>query len=160
MTGLIFQGIPLRYPCHESQKNIPKRMPQLNHQKDMKESSVVIEKTLFEQIGGMPAVNAAVDIFYKKVLADERINHFFEHTDMKRQAGKQKAFLAYAFGAPMAYTGKNMRDAHAHMELTEEHFNAVCGHLVGTLQELNVAQNLIDQVVAIALSTKDDVLNR
>jgi hemoglobin len=116
------------------------------------------EKTLFEKIGGMDAVNAAVDIFYTKVLADDLINHFFVKTDMPSQAGKQKAFLAYAFGAPLAYSGKNMRDAHASMNLTDEHFNAVAGHLVATLKELNVAQNLIDEVVAIAVSTKADVL--
>lgn len=83
---------------------------------------------------------------------------FFTKTDMKSQSDKQKAFLAYAFGAPMAYTGKNMRDAHAHMHLTENHFNAVAGHLLETLKELNVPQNLIDEVVTIALSTKNDVL--
>lgn len=117
-------------------------------------------KNLFEKIGGMDAVNAAVDIFYVKVLADPTINHFFTNVNMQTQAAKQKAFLAFAFGAPLAYTGKNMRDAHAHMNLTEEHFNAVANHLVATLQELNVAQDLIDEVVNIALSTKDDVLNR
>ncbi len=79
---------------------------------------------------------------------------------MEAQAGKQKAFLAYAFGAPMAYTGKKMREAHAHMKLTEAHFGAVAGHLVATLKELNVAQDLIDEVVVIATSTKDDVLNK
>ncbi|MDI9356657.1 MAG: group 1 truncated hemoglobin [Chitinophagaceae bacterium] len=118
------------------------------------------ETSLFEKIGGMDAVNAAVDIFYKKILADESINHFFINTDMKTQAGKQKAFLAYAFGAPTAYTGKSMRNAHAYMHLTEAHFNAVAGHLVATLKELRVPQNLIDEVVVIALSTKNDVLNK
>jgi hemoglobin len=117
-----------------------------------------MSESLFEKIGGMDAVNAAVDIFYTKVLADDSINSFFKNTDMASQAGKQKAFLAYAFGAPMAYTGKNMRDAHTGMNLTEDHFNAVAGHLVATLQELNVAQELIDEVVAVALTTKDDVI--
>jgi len=117
------------------------------------------KKTLFEKIGGMDAVNAAVDIFYSKVLADELISHFFTNTNIKTQAGKQKAFLAYAFGAPLPYTGKNMREAHSHMNLTEDHFNAVAGHLVTTLKELNVAQDLIDEVVVIAMSTKDDVLD-
>ena len=67
-------------------------------------------------------------------------------------------FLAYAFGAPMKYTGKNMRDAHAHMKLTEHHFNTVAEHLIDTLHELNVPQNLIDEVVVIVLSTKNDIL--
>lgn len=118
----------------------------------------MMEKNLFDRIGGMDAVDAAVDIFYEKVLADTTIKDFFTNTDMNRQRGKQKAFLAYAFGAPMAYTGKKMRDAHKHMSLTEAHFNAVAGHLSATLKELNVPQNYIDEVMAIAGSTKNDVL--
>lgn len=66
-----------------------------------------MKKSLFERIGGMDAVNTAVEIFYKKVLADDSINHFFKKTDMSKQIPKQKAFLAYAFGAPMPYTGKD-----------------------------------------------------
>jgi hemoglobin len=115
-------------------------------------------KSLFERIGGMGAVDAAVDIFYTKVMADSTINHFFARIDMKTQSGKLKSFLAYAFGAPLNYDGKNMRDAHAHMKLTEGHFNAVAGHLVATLQELKVPETLIEEVVAIALTTKNDVL--
>ena len=116
--------------------------------------------SLFNRIGGMDAVNAAVDIFYTKVLADESINGFFKNTDMVRQAGKQKAFLAYAFGAPMAYTGKNMREAHKGMNLTQAHFDAVVGHLVATLEELNVEQELIDEVVKVCSTTKEDVLGQ
>ncbi|MEM9001710.1 MAG: group 1 truncated hemoglobin [Bacteroidota bacterium] len=115
--------------------------------------------TLFDKLGGKGAVDAAVDIFYTKVLADESINHFFTQTDMNTQRAKQKTFLAYAFGCPMNYTGKSMREAHAHMDLTEDHFNSVATHLVDTLNELQVPQTLIDQVVTIAVSTKDDVLN-
>ena len=118
--------------------------------------------SLYESLGGEAAVNAAVDIFYRKVLTDEKICHFFDDEDMERQAAKQKAFLTYAFGGPNHYSGKDMRAAHAHLVargLNEEHFNAVAGHLQSTLQELKVPQNLIDQVMAIAASTHDDVLN-
>lgn len=114
---------------------------------------------LFEEIGGADAVNAAVDIFYRKVLTDPVIMHFFDDVDMERQIGKQKAFLTMAFGGPNNYTGKDMREAHKHLDLTDEHFNAVAGNLKSTLEELNVAGELIDQVMAIAASTHDDVLN-
>jgi hemoglobin len=118
-----------------------------------------MNESLFERIGGMNAVHAAVDIFYKKVMADSSINHFFKHIDIHTQSGKMKTFLAYAFGAPMAsYSGKSMREAHRHMNINEEHFHGVAGHLVATLQELQVDQNLIDEMVGVALSTKDDVL--
>ena len=51
------------------------------------------EQSLYDQIGGEAAVDAAVDIFYRKVLADDRISQFFEDVDMERQAAKQKSFL-------------------------------------------------------------------
>jgi len=123
--------------------------------------NVTTNKTLFEQIGGMTAVDAAVDIFYTKVLADDSISHFFRWTHMKSQHAKQKAFLAYAFGAPLNYSGKSMRNAHAHLVergLNESHFNAVMGHLVSTLQELQVPEELIAQTGKIAEGTRNDVL--
>lgn len=116
-------------------------------------------KTLFDRIGGMQAVNAAVEIFYAKVIADDRVNLFFRHIDMQKQSGKLKAFMAFAFGAPLPYSGKSLRDAHQHMHLTELHFNAVAEHLVSTLRELQVGQPLIDEVVRVVMTTRDDVLN-
>jgi hemoglobin len=118
--------------------------------------------SLYTTLGGEAAVNAAVDIFYRKVLSDDSISSFFDDVDMDRQAAKQKAFLTYAFGGPNNYTGKDMREGHAHLVargLNESHFNAVVSHLTSTLQELNVPSELIDQVLAIAASTHDDVLN-
>lgn len=119
--------------------------------------------TLFEQIGGDAAVNAAVDLFYRHVLSDDRIAHFFDGVDMERQAQKQKAFLTMAFGGPHSYTGADMKRGHAHLVkqgLNDSHFDAVAENLAKTLQELGVGQELIDQVLAIAESTREDVLGR
>ncbi len=120
-------------------------------------------QTLYEKIGGDAAVNAAVDIFYRKVLADDRISNFFEGIDMEKQAAKQKAFLTMAFGGPHNYTGKDMRDGHAHLVangLNDSHFDAVMENLGATLQELNVPDELIQEAAAIAESTRNDVLGR
>lgn len=48
--------------------------------------------SIYEQIGGEAAVDAAVAIFYRKVLKDSRIKGFFNDVDMKKQIAKQKAF--------------------------------------------------------------------
>lgn len=118
--------------------------------------------SLFERLGGEAAVDAAVDKFYEKVLADERIKHFFDAVDMDRQRGKQKNFLTYAFGGPVTYTGKSMRAAHAKLVaeqgLDHGHFVAVAENLQATLEDLNVPEVLIGEVMAIAGSTHDDVL--
>ena len=119
--------------------------------------------SLYDELGGAPAVEAAVDIFYRKVLSDDRISHFFDGVDMERQAAKQKGFLTMVFGGPNNYTGKDMRTGHAHLVargLNDSHVDAVIEDLGATLRELGVSEDRIAQVAAIANSVRDDVLNR
>lgn len=119
--------------------------------------------SLYERIGGRDAVNAAVDLFYKKVFADQLLAPFFQNTDKSRQIAKQKAFLTYAFGGAPNYSGESMRKAHANSVadgLDDEHFDAVARHLNDTLQELGLPQDLTQEVMNIAASTRKEVLNR
>lgn len=119
--------------------------------------------TLYERIGGEAAVNAAVELFYRKVLSDYRINRFFDNSDMEKQIAKQKAFFTMAFGGPNNYTGQDMRTAHAHlvkMGMSDFHFDVVMEHLGATMAELNVPPELIAEAAAIAESVRNDVLGR
>ncbi len=124
------------------------------------------EKTpssLYDRIGGEAAVDAAVDIFYGKVLADDAISSFFDGIDMDKQRARQKAFLAMAFGGPRQYSGKGLRAVHAPLVergLDDGHFDAVAGHLGATLGELGVADDIAGEVMAIVGGARDDVLNR
>jgi len=121
------------------------------------------DATLFSQLGGAAAVDAAVDIFYRRVLNDPYVVPFFEGVDMEKQAAKQKAFLTMAFGGPHNYTGKDMREGHRHlikMGLDDSHFDHILMHIRSTLAELGVGKDLITQVIAVAESTRDDVLDR
>jgi len=117
-------------------------------------------KSLYDRLGGQAAIDAAVYIFYVKILADDRVNYLFEDINMKRQISKQKEFLAAAFGGPVPYEGRDLRTAHKSLDLTEEHFGAIAEHLQASLAELKVDEKIIAEVMAIAASTKDAVLNR
>lgn len=119
--------------------------------------------SIYEQIGGEKAVDAAVEVFYRKVLVDDRIKHFFDDVDMEQQIAKQKAFLTMVFGGPNQYTGKDLRQGHAHLVqrgLSDEHVDAVLELLAESLRELNVDEQHIQAIAALANSTRDDVLNR
>ena len=119
--------------------------------------------SLYDDLGGAKALDAVVDAFYQKVLADERVNGFFDSTDMERQAKKQKAFLSFAFGGPNTYTGKKMADGHAHLVtrgLNDSHVDAIVELLGKTLQEFNVPAAKIAEVAAVAESVRDQVLGR
>lgn len=119
--------------------------------------------SLYERLGGEAAVDAAVDIFYRKVLADDRVNGFFDDVDMEAQAAKQKGFLTMVFGGPNHYTGKDMREGHKHLVdrgLNDSHVDAIVELLGATLKELGVDDADIQEVADLANSVRDDVLNR
>lgn len=122
----------------------------------------MIMPSLYEKIGGDKALNAAVDIFYSKVINDPALAPFFDGISMDRQKKMQKAFLTVAFGGPNKYSGRGMRAAHERpvaIGLNESHFNKVAEHLQRTLLELSVPYELIQEAMTIAASTKNDVLN-
>ena len=119
--------------------------------------------SLYEQLGGAAAVEAAVNLFYRKLLADARVRHFFEGVDMGRQAAKLKAFLTMAFGGSGRYSGRSLRNGHADLVargLNDSHFDLVVELLAETLRELGVDDGAIGRVAAIAESVRDDVLCR
>lgn len=110
--------------------------------------------TLFDKLGGQAAVKAAVDEFYKRVVADPELETFFEGTNMALLKTHQVRFMSIAFsGIPkdMDVAGLMLTKHAALFEkgLDETHFDLVAGHLVGSLQHLEVPQNLIDDAVSI-----------
>lgn len=122
-----------------------------------------MSQSLFERLGGQNAVNTAVDIFYRKMLSDDRVNYFFDDVDMEKQIIKQKGFLTMVFGGPNNYTGKDMREGHRHLikrGLNDTHVDIVIEHLGQTLTELGADTKDIQEVAAIANSVRDDVLDR
>ncbi len=128
---------------------------------DQKENTMT--QTLYEKLGGQAAVDAAVDIFYRKVLSDDRVNYFFDNVDMDKQIAKQKSFLTMVFAGPNHYTGKDMREGHRHLVkkgLNDTHVDVIIELLGSTLKELGVKDQDIQEVAAIANSVRDDVLDR
>lgn len=123
-----------------------------------------MEATLYERLGGEPALMAAVDLFYEKVMGDELTRPFFEGLDMAAQTRKQLSFMIWAFGGPKEYKGRDLKAAHAalvrHRGLSDLHFDAIAGHLASTLRELDIAPGLIEEVLAVVGSTRNAVLGR
>lgn len=115
-------------------------------------------QTLYEQLGGAEGIQKVVVRFYEKVLADDRIKHFFTETDMEKQIRHQTLFISWVTGGPNQYTGKSMARAHEGMNLQLEHFMAVAEDLTASLKEFGVTEDQINQVVEKLLTMKDEIL--
>jgi hemoglobin len=102
--------------------------------------------SIYDTIGRESAVRAAVDDFYARVLADSWLAPFFTGTDLQRLKAHQRAFIAAAIGGPEIYAGRDMASAHAALGIGDDDFDAVVGHLVGTLTALGVPEDTIGQI--------------
>jgi len=117
------------------------------------------EKTLCERLGGTPAVSAVVDSFAGRVLKDDRVNKKFAKSDANRLVTNLKGFVGQAAHCPgVKYKGKNMKNTHKNMGVTEGEFNAVVDDLVKTLNEFNVPEKEKNELLAAIGPTKSDIV--
>ena len=111
-------------------------------------------ESVLDKLGGAPALRAAVDLFYSKLLEDPELAPLFEGANVSLLKWHQFNFMSIAFtevpeGMDIA---ELIAVKHAHLfekGLNEKHFDMVAGHFVGALQELGVQPDIIDQAVGV-----------
>jgi hemoglobin len=114
--------------------------------------------SIYDGIGGAPAVQAAVDDFYARVTADPELAPFFTDVDLRKLKAHQRAFIAAAVGGPEIYRGRDMQAAHAGLGITDANFDAVVGHLVATLTGLGVPAETIGQIGETLAPLRSDIV--
>ena len=109
---------------------------------------------LLDKIGGSAALEAAVDIFYERMLEDPSLTMFFKNTNINKLKKHQRDFLTLALTEvpPDLNVPELIAKKHAFLfkkGLNETHFDSVAGHLKSTLKDLQVQEDHVDQVIAI-----------
>ena len=124
------------------------------------EQMAMKEKSLYDRLGGIPAITAVVDDFTARVAADRRINRFFANTDVPAFKAKLVDQICEASGGPCKYTGKDMKTAHAGMGVTDDDFNALVGDLVATLDKFKVPEKEKGELLSVLGPMKKDIVTR
>ena|ERR1051326_1486359 len=104
--------------------------------------------TVYERLGGEPAVAALLEGLYVRALADPLFTPVFENTDIERLKAHQFAFISQAIGGPHQYSGPSLVDAHARLRIEQRHFDAFVEHLRGALQEIGADGQVIAEIMA------------
>jgi len=117
------------------------------------------ESTIYERIGGAPSVEAAVDLFYQRVLVDPELAPFFTRVNMEKLKRHQFAFLSQALGGPTQYSGAQMAKAHAHLAIEQRHFDAVASHLGETLRLLGVSEETVREIISALAPLATQIVN-
>jgi truncated hemoglobin YjbI len=117
---------------------------------------------LYDLIGGRQTIWAATESFYRRVIADDRLGHFFESTDMAHLRARQSMFISMLLGGRIVYTGKEITTAHAgarEQGLNDAHFNMFLKHFRDALEEVGVKADKAEKVMTLLESKRNAVLN-
>ena len=113
----------------------------------------------YERIGGAESVKAAVRLFYDRVLADPDVAGYFVDIDMDEQRRHMVLMLTVVLGGPDSYAGRGLAEAHQPLNIPDEHYAQVGAHLTGTLAQLGVPGDILDDVRGILASVRDQVVS-
>ena len=116
--------------------------------------------TLYDRLGGAPAIEAAVDDFYARVLGDAALSSYFSGVDLDRLRAHQRDFFTTALGGPQRYGGRSLDVAHRGLDITDDAFDRVVGHLADTLGALGVDADTIGDVAGALAPLRGQVVTR
>ena len=122
-------------------------------------------KSLYDRLGGKPAIIAVVDEFVARCAADDKIKGFFAAiaqsperlADFKNKLVDQ---ICEGSGGPCKYKGKDMKTAHAGLGISGAHFDALVADLVGALDKFKVGQTEKDELLAILGPMRGDIVDK
>jgi len=118
------------------------------------------EKSLYDRLGGKPAITAVVDDFTARVAADRRINSFFTTTDIPSFKAKLIDQICEASGDPCKYTGKDMKTTHAGMDITNADFDALVEDFVITLDKFKVPEKEKNELLSVLGPMRKDIVTK
>ncbi len=116
--------------------------------------------TLYERLGGQPAINAVVDDFVANVAADQRINRFFANANVPRLKRLLAEQICAGAGGPCTYTGQNMKTVHAGMGVGDQDFNALVEDLIKSLDKYKVPTKEQQELLALLGPMRKDIVTR
>src|SRR5262245_287002 len=116
--------------------------------------------SIYDAIGGEPALVAVVDDFYERVLDDTQLAHYFVGANMPKLKGRQVEFFAAALGGPDVYQGASMRQVHIGRGISQDDFDKVAFHLTTALAAAGVPAETITQIAAAITPLADEIVSR
>lgn len=126
-------------------------------------------KSLYERLGGEPAIAAVCNDFVGRAASDPKVNFFRKgilgatewkptSEDLAMFNKHLVQFVCMAAGGPQAYEGRSMKSTHRGMKITESQFNALAADLAASLDKFNVPAKEKGELLGAVAATKKDIV--
>ena len=123
-------------------------------------TSSMQSQTLYQRLGGKPAITAVVDEFVANIAGDARINRRFAKTEIPELKMKLVDQICAGTGGPCTYTGDDMKTVHRGMRIRDYEFDALVEDLVKALDKFNMPAKEKGEVLAILGPMKADIVGQ
>ena len=115
-------------------------------------------KSLYERLGGLPAISAVVDELLKNVAGDARIAHRFALTDLGDLRTKLIDQICQATGGPCVYKGGDMKTVHKGQRVSSADFTALVEDLVKALDHFKVPEKEKGELLGALAAMHGDIV--
>jgi hemoglobin len=115
--------------------------------------------SLYDRLGGAERIAAIVDDFVDRHAVNPLIAPRFRGKDLPKAKALGTQFFCMGAGGPQRYEGRDMRSAHAGMNISEQELVAAIDDIVAALRAQGVGPAEVGEVVGLLYSLKDEVLH-
>jgi hemoglobin len=115
-------------------------------------------RPLYDRLGGYEGIHALTKEIVRLHQENEDFRLMMTYVDGEHLAKQVADFMASGTGGTTHYRGRNIRDAHAHLQMTTADFLSAGGDVIKAMQNLGHGQEEIDEVVCILVSMSDQVI--
>jgi len=127
------------------------------------------ERTLYDRLGGENAIRAVIDDFVARAAADPKVNFTRKGTAAEWKATPEAVdhlkkmlvdLTVQATGGPQRYKGKDLKESHRDMRITQDEFDASVADLKASLEKFNVGSREQEELLAIVKSKAGDIVEK
>lgn len=115
-------------------------------------------QSLYERLGQAEGITAIVDEAVDRHAVNPLLAPRFSGKDLTHAKQMGAQFCCMGAGGPQSYEGRDLRTAHAGMNINEQELIATIDDFVAAMQRQGVGATEVNEVVAILYSLKGEVL--
>jgi hemoglobin len=115
-------------------------------------------ETLYQRLGGAERIATIIENAIDRHAVNPALAPRFRGKDLVKLKQLGTQFFCAGAGGPQKYTGRDLRTAHAGLNVSEQEFVATVDDIVAALNDNKVALPEVNEVVAVLFSLKGDVL--
>jgi hemoglobin len=117
------------------------------------------DASLYQQLGEREGIADVVEDLLYLIVEDDRINQQFKGMDVAQFHHNLTDQLCELSGGPCSYTGREMRELHSDMAITDTQFNALAENLILAMEENDIPTGAQNRLIKRLLPLYPDIRN-